>query len=326
MARLVLLMIALLAMSGCFFNDARTSLDDLEADAGPTVGGRWSERGFLAEDDARNGVDRGIASAGEGRARAQGWLNDDQLEANRRDALRESGMSEEQINQTVNSGNTPDLEPSVRRPFKNGMRATRADFIDESRNEGSLWGSDGQTNYYFTKNKIRGVGDIVTLTAEADLIRDMGTEVRRKLTPREKDIEYDLATERVRAAANGGDKASDKVATSSAAPERAPAKEAAAAKPGSGAGQEEAPAREVTLADVDVSKSLEIKSGDSMMGEIIERYPNGNYKVRATKRVPYRNGAARMISLVGVVRGVDISEEDVIPSSKLYEYRIEATR
>ena len=32
---------------------------------------------------------------------------------------------------------------------------------------------------YFTKNKIRGVGDILTITADADLVRDIGVEVRR---------------------------------------------------------------------------------------------------------------------------------------------------
>ena len=61
------------------------------------------------------------------------------------------------------------------------------------------------------------------------------------------------------------------------------------------------------------------------MSEIVERYPNGNYKIRGTKRIPYRNGA-RMVNLIGIVRGTDITEEDTIASGKLYEYRLEVIR
>jgi hypothetical protein len=127
----------------------------------------------------------------------------------------------------------------------------------------------------------------------------------------------------LRSGAKPDDK-TDKVASTAAAPERAPA--AAPGKDAKEPKKEEEPMRDPTMADVDTSKSLEIKAGDQMMGEIVERYPNGNYKIRATRRVPYRNGAARMISLVGVVKGTDISEDDAIPSGKLYEYRIEATK
>jgi flagellar basal body L-ring protein FlgH len=62
------------------------------------------------------------------------------------------------------------------------------------------------------------------------------------------------------------------------------------------------------------------------MAEIIERYPNGNYKIRGTKRVLYKNGTPRLVNLVGVVRGSDIAEDDTVPSGKLYEYRLEAVR
>jgi flagellar basal body L-ring protein FlgH len=62
------------------------------------------------------------------------------------------------------------------------------------------------------------------------------------------------------------------------------------------------------------------------MAEIVERYPNGNYKIRGTKRVLYKNGSPRLATVVAVAKGTDIGEDDVINSGKLYEYRLEAFR
>jgi flagellar basal body L-ring protein FlgH len=61
------------------------------------------------------------------------------------------------------------------------------------------------------------------------------------------------------------------------------------------------------------------------MTEIVERYPNGNYKIRGTRRIPYRTGY-RMLSMVGIVKGSDISDDDSVVSGKLYEYRLEVIR
>ena len=84
--------------------------------------------------------------------------------------------------------------------------------------------------------------------------------------------------------------------------------------------------REATPDDVDVGKSLAIKPGDTMMAEILDRYPNGNYKIRGTKRILYKGGRPRLVNLVGIARSQDIGEDDVIASGKLYEYRLEAVR
>ncbi len=339
------LLIVLCLLSGCgaFFGNLRQDLDDLEADNSPVTGGRWTERGILAReygDRAPAGLSDGgrysqldDQAGPQGRARYndnRSWVNGEQVDANRRDLNRYGGAEAEDGQRAViSSGAVPDMEPAMRRQYKNGMRATRADFVDETQNEGSLWGSDGQTNYYFTKNKVRGVGDIVTLNVEADLVRDVGLEIRRNLSTKEKERELELAAIRKSTGDTGAadDKSkagSDKVATSAAAPvpagtERSPAATAAAGAPS----KEEKPP---TLADVDVSRSLGLKAADTMMGEVIERYPNGNYKIRATKRVAYSNGASRLVNLIAVVKGTDISEDDVVASGKLYEYRIEANR
>jgi flagellar basal body L-ring protein FlgH len=320
---------ALGMLSGCagFLGTVRQDIDDLEQENGPVVGGRWSERGILAQEygDPYAQGDRYPAGLdGDSRYQQQGnqsWVSGEQADANRRDLYRYGEGGEDGEAPVISSGAVPNMEPAMRRQYKNGARATRADFIDETKNEGSLWGSDGQTNYYFTKNKIRGVGDIVTLTVEADLVRDIGLEIRRSLSPKEKERELEIANQRLAlgdAAVGPDGKPTDQVASSAAAPARAPAADSK--------GEEKKPAREATLADVDVSKSLALKATDTMMGEVIERYPNGNYKIRATKRVAYSNGASRLVNLIAVVKGTDISEEDVVASGKLYEYRIEANR
>lgn len=239
------------------------------------------------------------------------------------------------------SGAVQNLEPRFSRIYKNGVRATRDDFVDQSQEEGSLWASSGQTNYYFTKNKVRSPGDIIILTLESDLFKDIGTEIKRTLTPREKQNEVntiqDIYRKKITTIKNGIPR--DIVTTSAAAPVAPvtpPPAPAAAAATAQAAQNPNTPVlsdnpdelerqmARVTLKDVDLGPSLELKSGDTMMGEILERYPNGNYKIRSVKRVQYKNGAARLVSVVGIVRAKDINEDtDGVTSGKVYETRVE---
>lgn len=339
-SKILFALMVLVVTNGCAsVLSLRKDFDDSETTYGPVVGGQWAERGFLSESMSEGGPysDRTIGhqerapasmAYGEPGGARDGWINRNQADANLRDSVRGGEEAEE-----VTFNNTPNLQPSTKRLYKNGMRATRADFIDESPNEGSLWASDGQTNYYFTKNKIRGIGDIVTVKTEDDLIRDMGLEIRRGLLPMEKARELGLAQERIRSKFTSA--GSDTVASSAAAPDRAPAGSGDAAKgQAAQADNKKAAAKPIaagdipqaTLADIDVAKGLEIKAGDPILAEIVERYPNGNYKIRGTKRVAYRNGSPRLVTLLGVVRGADIGEDDTVTSGKLYEYRLEAIR
>lgn len=304
----------------------RRDIDEEDPYAQPTVGGAWTERGLLEDPSGRT-----PASGGPGRdPGGRSWVGADDDMSNGRDRYRkwndeeDPDAAEEAAELGPSYSRNPALPPGVNRLYKNGTRATRSDFLDESQNEGSLWASDGQTNYYFTKNKIRGVGDIVTVNIEADFLKDSNSEIARTLSPNERELELESAQERLAMKAMGigpdGKEAKDSVTSSAAAPARGPA----------GAGEKSKSAAKVdipkaTNADIDVSKNMDLKAGDTMMAEIAERYPNGNYKIRGTKRVRYRNGF-RILNMVGVVRGSDIGEDDVVPSGKLYEYRLEALR
>lgn len=340
-------------ISGCagMMGNLRRDLDDSDPYAeygAPTTGGRWSERGLLQDAPTTDRVghsERNPASSdipmGEpsyvpyspySNASETGWGQDPSRDPSLEGLEPVPGQQQPAPMFSQN----PNLPPPTQRLYKNGSRATKSDFVDEDPSAGSLWASDGQTNYYFTKNKIRAIGDIITVMSEDALYRDVLTEVKRSLTPMEREYELAIAQARIDSqtvlAANpglGGDAAkgaTDRVATSAAAPARAPAGVEApkldAAKLADGETKE---TRRATLADVDVAPALQFAAGEPIMTEIVERYPNGNYKVRGTKRMLYR-GNYRMVSMVAIAKGADVGEDDTITSGKLYEYKLEVLR
>jgi flagellar basal body L-ring protein FlgH len=226
-------------------------------------------------------------------------------------------------------------------PFKNGKRATKEDFIDQSQEEGSLWASSGQTNYYFTKNKVRSPGDIVTVKIENDLYRGISAQIKQSLSPDEKMVELTDAKELLRekllnmmdTTATG----KDRLTTSAATPEKpgdSPPIEAGNSASVGATGtkapgaltvaEAEKQMMQLSMSELDISPSLEIKNGDMMMGEIVGRYPNGNYKIRATKKVLYKKGQAKEVAVYAIVKAADLGEDtDVVNSGKLYDYQVE---
>ena len=77
----------------------------------------------------------------------------------------------------------------------------------------------------------------------------------------------------------------------------------------------------VRWSQVDLAKVIGFNPNEELRAEIIDRYQNGNYKIRAVKRVLYR-GSSKLVSMVGVAPAVDFDEKDLIASGKLYEYKI----
>jgi flagellar basal body L-ring protein FlgH len=310
----------LLGTSACgsLLANLRRDLDDnYLARQGGTYGGPMGDNGFLSESLGEAGYGDGRYPAMEGTDRLPSSVLENSSDTQRswltgqRKGLSQSAGYSGEGDEDGEGGNNPEnITPPTKRLYKNGSRATRADFLDESPNEGSLWASDGQTNYYFTKNKIRTVGDIVNISLEDGIIKDIGAEIKRKLTPAEQDREMLSAQERLKKKPQG---------------DSAAGAGQSAGGPGDAA-KETSEAPSISPADVDLTKSLEVKSGDTMLAEIIERYPNGNYRVRGSKRIPYKNGSPRMLTVMGVVRGSDIGDDDVVSSGKLYEYRLEALR
>ncbi|SHO50753.1 flagellar basal body L-ring protein FlgH [Desulfopila aestuarii] len=62
----------------------------------------------------------------------------------------------------------------------------------------------------------------------------------------------------------------------------------------------------------------------SLTTQVIERYPNGNLKIRGGKEVMVNN-EVQIIYLTGIIRTVDITAANTIPSSKVLNARITYT-
>lgn len=166
------------------------------------------------------------------------------------------------------------------------VRVTASNFIAEnSKNENSLWTEEGQNNYLFARNKLKMPGDLVSVIIEDGLRKDMVGSVKKLLPPeyRDQEIRVPGLTKEAREPA------------SAAAPGAA-----AAAKPATSD-----PAAE-----------------DILTAEVLERYPNGNVRIRGIKRVPFKR-EVRNIEVLAIVKGSDINEQDVVNSSKFYEQRVE---
>jgi len=285
----LVLVAAVFMLSGCaqILGQLRADLNDDQGSYRPTVGGAYPEGGYLNED--RNGTAQGhydrspaaMRSANEG-----GWSDEGEEGEGSRAAGIEQDSAEE------------DERPRVRQ----ARRATRNDFIDQTQDSGSLWASNSESNFFFSKNRARSPGDIVTITIEDEMLRDVQAEVKRTLTGAERRRELELLESKSAQGSTPAAGTQDQIKTSAAAPV----------------------APDLSFGAVDVSSVVGVKAGDSILAEIVERYPNGNYKIRGSKRVPYRN-TTKLMTLVGIVRGNDLGDEKV-PSGKIYEYRLQVVR
>jgi flagellar basal body L-ring protein FlgH len=307
-------LVALLLATGCaqLMGQLRRDLDDGYANEERTTRG-----GLLSDYQDMEGPitgGRGLASGGSSKSGPSAGQIDDQRWVSRmggttnlRDRARSAGgVSTEQDDRDDNADGA-DVVPQPTQPH----RVTRGDFVDSSEDAGSLWATSGQTNFFFSKNRTRSSGDLVTITIEADLLRDLAAEVKRSLRPEEKEQEIallekkNLATKGAKAQAGAtADGKTDEVKTSAAATDKE--------------GQ-------VSFSQVDLQDAIGVKAGDTFLAEVVERFPNGNYKIRGTKRLAYR-GTTRLMTLIGVVRGSDLTDDDKVTSGKLYEYRLEAVR
>ena len=158
-------------------------------------------------------------------------------------------------NDAPDSNQYPKVLPEHTRAYRNGQRATREDFIDHHSEEGSLWAPGSQTNYYFIKNKIRNVGDLVVLNVEKDLQAKVVENIKQTLNPFEMarellDSQTQLQTkveEDLKAKLLGDKSANTKAPTLPMVAEAV---------------------RKVTEMDVDLAPSLDLKDGDTMVGKL----------------------------------------------------------
>lgn len=167
------------------------------------------------------------------------------------------------------------------------MRVTAAEFMTENyKNENSLWSEDGQTNYLFARNKLKAPGDLVTVIIEDQLRKEMVDNVKQLLPPEYRDQEIRVA---------------------GLTKEKPDADRAVA---GQGAAEQQ------------TAEAGDSKPEDLLTAEVLERYPNGNVRLRGIKRVPFKR-QVRNIEVVAIVKGGDISEQDIVKSSRFFDQHVE---
>lgn len=197
--------------------------------------------------------------------------------------------------------------------YARGDRATRTDFYDTTLGDGSLWASDNDANYFYTKNKMRAMGDIISVKLEDQMIRHIADEVKKNLTPPEQEVEMALYVKNAAGAKDDKDLAAYRNVAS------------ADLKTTDAEDVKSRMEKSVRWSQIDLSKSIGLTSNEELRAEIIDRFPNGNYKIRAMKRIFYR-GSSKKISMVAVAPAMDFDEKDLINSGKLYEYKIRVAR
>lgn len=255
----------------------------------------------------------------------------------------------------LSSGHKAVVYPNVKRHYQPNNRMTKEDFLDQNPEEGSLWASGGQTNYYFTRNFIRSSGESIQIQVEKNLYQDIAMEVKKTLGVLEVEKEIHFVQNGLQVEIQNLLTILDKkraeveqIKLTAAAPARegglsGRSFEEDNQKPDMNTKQKELEELEsqtqiqvkkltdryihARISDVQVEHSLTCKEGDLMLGQILGRDALGNYKVRALKKMPYRYGPDRIVSVFGVIRSTDIGKEgEIILSGKLYEYRVDVSR
>lgn len=197
--------------------------------------------------------------------------------------------------------------------YARGDRATKADFIDLTPGDGSLWTGENDSNYFYSKVKMRALGDIISVKVEDEMTKHIGEEIKKSLTPAEQEVEMALYLKNNKAAKDDKDVEAYRNVAS------------ADLKNSDAEDVKTRMEKAVRWSQVDLSKAIGLTPGEDFRAEIIDRYQNGNYKIRTVKRIMYR-GSSKLVSLVAVAPAADFDDADIIKSGKLYEYKIRVAR
>jgi len=330
--------LTLLVLVGCsnLVGNLRRDLDDRSPYYEPTVGGQFPERSQLNdyEFESPTNDNSDYRSVGHSERGVNGYevspLGQGSAQG-RSPASQRAGLSQGP-NATPSYSTQPNQMPQTKRLYQSPegkpmVRARRSDFIDnQNRSEGSLWASSGQTNYFFVKNQVKSIGDLVTVVINDGLLKDIAVEMRNSLDQMELNKELmEIRTKKL------AEMKSNKLGRNPASTTNDQDSASTAGTPNSNLAEsdeeEEIDLDEIPAGreEINLIEKLDLKTGEAMMAEIIERYPNGNYKIRGTKRVPYL-ASTRMVTLVAIARGNDLKDKESLNSDQLYEYRVKAFR
>lgn len=171
-------------------------------------------------------------------------------------------------------------------------------------NEGSLWNPDSQDNFYFSKNLLHKVGDILIVKVENDVNDALNTKVASIL---ERNTVNEVVADEAGKAVT--DAVSKKVGT-------AIGNQNIGNAVGAAAGARAVAAIETKQKYIDL---------EDIPVRIVATLPRNTFRVEGSRRVMIRN-APYQLKLSGIVRDEDIGGSALIASNKVLESKMELTR
>lgn len=170
--------------------------------------------------------------------------------------------------------------------------------------EGSLWRDDTQDNFYFARNVIYSVGDLLVVNIDSEINDALNLRIAQIIG--RTSVQQVVADEAGKAAGNEVEKkvqdalGNDKIA--------------------------DAVGKEVqnrTISSLEGSKKF--IDVDSVTVRITEILPRGSYRVEGTKRV-FVKDAPYSVKYSGIVRDEDIGANKMIASKSVLESKVELTK
>lgn len=149
--------------------------------------------------------------------------------------------------------------------YKRGDRATKEDFWDQAPNDGSLWSNEQAANYFFTKGKVRGMGDIVSIKVEDAFVKQVAEEIKKNLTPPEQEVEMALYVKNNPSAKDDKDIENFRAVASDDLG-------------GTASDTKDRMQKAARWSQVDLTKVIGLAPNEEVRAEIIDKYPNGNFK------------------------------------------------
>lgn len=251
------------------------------------------------EADREERYERGLASGPSKRGRGLSANSvDDFVATEGRRATKKAGDSWDTFEEKANSAVDAAGDSAPRR------RYNRADFIDTDNGDTSLWNPQGQSNYYFARNNRFEQGDLVVVTIDRMLKREIQYALWKSLPSEQR---------RIRKKREPASEGKTDPKTGAATPPAAPA-ETANARPS------EAEERAAAEESAKSSMSTNDKDSDMIRMEIVENMGNGLVRLQGQKRVIYR-GRPRFIDVSALVRGREIDDQAKTNSQSFLDMR-----
>lgn len=216
-----------------------------------------------------------------------------------------SGITGDDASKAAKTKRSPSSVPAEEAPKPVASR--KADPFDGTGpyNEASLWNPDSQDNFYFSKNVLHKIGDLLIVKMEPEVNDSLNLRIASVLG--RNSVQQVVADEAGKAAAAGVEQ---KVG-------QAIGNENIAKAVGAAAGD-----RTVAALDERPNKYVDV---DEISVRIMEMLPRNTYRVEGTRRV-FVKSTPYTLRYSGVVRDEDVGPSSMIASSKIIDSRLEMVR